>query len=122
VVTLRPQTIDPYGRTVAEMFRNGRNVNLAMESSGAAYPPRGPAATPTGSIWAPAMAPPTWRLRPPRNSSGTGCGPCLGGSSGRGIGARAAARLPHPLPPCSRLLLDPPRPPRPLLAATAAGS
>jgi endonuclease YncB( thermonuclease family) len=60
VVTLRPQTIDPYGRTVAEMFRNGRNVNLAMESSGAAYPLRGPAATPTGNIWALAMAPPTW--------------------------------------------------------------
>jgi endonuclease YncB( thermonuclease family) len=32
-----PQTIDPYGRTVAEMFRNGRNVNLAIESSGYAY-------------------------------------------------------------------------------------
>jgi hypothetical protein len=42
------------------MFRNGRNVNLAMESSGAAYPLRGPAATPTGNIWALAMAPPTW--------------------------------------------------------------
>ena len=59
VVTLRPQTIDKYGRTVAEMFRNGQNVNLAMVSSGQAYPLRGPAATPTGSIWAPAMAPPT---------------------------------------------------------------
>ncbi len=37
VVTLRPQTIDKYGRTVAEMFRNGQNVNLAMVSSGAAF-------------------------------------------------------------------------------------
>jgi endonuclease YncB( thermonuclease family) len=63
VVTLRPQTIDKYGRTVAEMFRNGQNGNLAMVSSGQAYPLRGPTATPTatptGSIWAPAMAPPT---------------------------------------------------------------
>ena len=100
VVTLRPQTIDRYGRTVAEMFRNGQNVNLAMESSGAAYPLRGPAATPTGSIWAPAMAPPTWGLRLQRNGSGSACGLCLGGSSGRGIGARAPARLLHLLPPC----------------------
>jgi len=37
VVTLRPQTIDRYGRTVAEMFRNGQNVNLAMLSSGQAF-------------------------------------------------------------------------------------
>ena len=37
VVSLRPQTIDKYGRTVAEMFRNGQNVNLAMVSSGAAF-------------------------------------------------------------------------------------
>ena len=36
-VTLRPQTIDKYGRTVAEVFRNGQNVNLAMVSSGAAF-------------------------------------------------------------------------------------
>ena len=28
VVSLRPQTIDKYGRTVAEVFRNGQNVNL----------------------------------------------------------------------------------------------
>ena len=37
VVTLRPRTIDKYGRTVSEMFRNGQNVNLAMVSSGAAF-------------------------------------------------------------------------------------
>jgi hypothetical protein len=37
VVSLRPQTIDKYGRTVAEMFRNGQNVNLAMVSSGQAF-------------------------------------------------------------------------------------
>lgn len=36
-VTLRPQTIDKYGRTVAEVFRDGQNVNLAMVSSGAAF-------------------------------------------------------------------------------------
>ena len=122
VVTLRPQTIDKYGRTVAEMFRNGQNVNLAMVSSGAAYPLRGPAATPTGSIWAPAMAPPTWGMRLQRNGSGSACGLCLGGSSGRGIGARAPACLPQPLPPPSLLLLDPPRLSWPLLAAPAAGS
>jgi endonuclease YncB( thermonuclease family) len=37
VVTLRPQTIDRYGRTVAEVFRGGQNTNLAMVSSGAAF-------------------------------------------------------------------------------------
>jgi endonuclease YncB( thermonuclease family) len=37
VVTLRPQTIDMYGRTVAEVFRNGQNTNLAMVSSGQAF-------------------------------------------------------------------------------------
>ena len=37
VVSLRPQTIDKYGRTVAEVFRNGQNVNLAMVSSGQAF-------------------------------------------------------------------------------------
>ena len=36
-VTLRPQTIDKYGRTVAEVFRNGQNVNLTMVSSGQAF-------------------------------------------------------------------------------------
>ena len=37
VVTLRPQTTDKYGRTVAEVFASGRNVNLSMVSSGAAF-------------------------------------------------------------------------------------
>ena len=37
MVSLRPQTIDKYGRTVAEVFRNGQNVNLAMVSSGQAF-------------------------------------------------------------------------------------
>jgi len=36
-VTLRPQTIDKYGRTVAEVFRNGQNTNLVMVSSGQAF-------------------------------------------------------------------------------------
>ena len=36
-VKLRPQTIDKYGRTVAEMFRNCQNVNLAMVRSGRAF-------------------------------------------------------------------------------------
>ena len=36
-VTLRPQTTDKYGRTVAEVFASGQNVNLAMVSSGAAF-------------------------------------------------------------------------------------
>ena len=36
-VTLRPQTIDKYGRTVAEVFRNGQNTNLIMVSSGQAF-------------------------------------------------------------------------------------
>jgi hypothetical protein len=51
--------------------------------------------------------------RPQRNYSGSESGPCLGGSSGRGIGATAPARPPHPLPPSSRLRLDPPRLKRP---------
>jgi hypothetical protein len=36
-VTLRPQTIDKYGRTVAEVFRNGQNTNLIMVSRGQAF-------------------------------------------------------------------------------------
>lgn len=34
---IRPQTTDKYGRTVAEVFANGRNVNLAMVQSGQAF-------------------------------------------------------------------------------------
>jgi hypothetical protein len=37
VVSLRPQTTDKYGRTVAEVFRGGQNTNLAMVSSGQAF-------------------------------------------------------------------------------------
>ena len=37
MVSLLPQTIDKYGCTVAEMFRNGQYVNLAMVSSGQAF-------------------------------------------------------------------------------------
>ena len=37
VVSLRPQTIDKYGRTVAEVFRGGQNTKLAMVSSGQAF-------------------------------------------------------------------------------------
>ena len=37
VVSLRSQTIDKYGRTVAVVFRNGQNINLAMVSSGQAF-------------------------------------------------------------------------------------
>jgi endonuclease YncB( thermonuclease family) len=36
-VYLRIQTRDRYGRTVAEVFRDGRSVNLAMVSSGEAF-------------------------------------------------------------------------------------
>jgi hypothetical protein len=34
---LRPQTVDRYGRTVAEVFASGRNVNLEMVRTGAAF-------------------------------------------------------------------------------------
>ena len=34
---IRPQTVDRYGRTVAEVFAGGRNVNLEMVRYGAAY-------------------------------------------------------------------------------------
>jgi len=37
VVSLFPQETDRYGRTVAEVSANGRNVNLEMVSSGYAY-------------------------------------------------------------------------------------
>ena len=37
VVSLMVQTKDRYGRTVAEIFRNGRSVNLAMVQSGQAF-------------------------------------------------------------------------------------
>ena len=34
---LEPQTLDRYGRTVAEVYANGRNVNLALVQMGVAY-------------------------------------------------------------------------------------
>jgi endonuclease YncB( thermonuclease family) len=34
---IRPQTVDRYGRTVAEVYASGRNVNLELVKSGAAY-------------------------------------------------------------------------------------
>lgn len=37
VVTLKPQTMDRYGRTVAEVLRNGQSVNLAMLRAGQAF-------------------------------------------------------------------------------------
>ena len=37
VVTIRPQTKDRYGRTVAEVFRGGRSVNLTMVSADIEY-------------------------------------------------------------------------------------
>jgi endonuclease YncB( thermonuclease family) len=37
VVTLRLQTIDKYRRTVAEVFRDGMSVNLAMVAKGQAF-------------------------------------------------------------------------------------
>jgi len=37
VVTIRSQTKDRYGRTVAEVFRNNRALNLVMVQSGQAF-------------------------------------------------------------------------------------
>lgn len=34
---LRPQSVDRYGRTVAEVYARGRNVNLEMVRSGTAF-------------------------------------------------------------------------------------
>ncbi|WP_255094932.1 thermonuclease family protein [Synechococcus sp. J7-Johnson] len=53
-VTLRPQTVDRYGRTVAEVF-SGVNINLALVEDGMAYPLRGHTATPIAGTWASAM-------------------------------------------------------------------
>ncbi|MBM5817917.1 MAG: thermonuclease family protein [Cyanobacteria bacterium K_Offshore_surface_m2_239] len=36
-MSLRPQTIDRYGRTVAEVIRSGRNVNLELVRTGQAF-------------------------------------------------------------------------------------
>ncbi len=36
-VSLRPQTIDRYGRTVAEVIRGGENVNLTLVRTGQAF-------------------------------------------------------------------------------------
>ena len=114
LVTLRtPQTIDKYGHTLAEVFCDGWSINLAMVSSGQAFAYRKYLSACDQSAYL--------ELKPPRNRGGSACGPCLGGSSGRGIGAMAPG-LPHPLPPLSRLRLAPQGRPWPLLAATAAGS
>lgn len=37
VVSIKVKTTDRYGRTVAEVYRNGRSVNLTMVSSGEAF-------------------------------------------------------------------------------------
>jgi endonuclease YncB( thermonuclease family) len=37
LVSIQAKTTDRYGRTVAEVFRNGRSVNLTMVSSGEAF-------------------------------------------------------------------------------------
>jgi endonuclease YncB( thermonuclease family) len=37
LVSIQAKTTDRYGRTVAEVFRNGRSVNLAMVSTGEAF-------------------------------------------------------------------------------------
>ncbi len=37
MVTLQAQTTDKYWRNVAELFANGRNLNLQMVSSGQAF-------------------------------------------------------------------------------------
>jgi hypothetical protein len=37
VVSIKVKTTDRYGRTVAEVYRNGRSVNLAMVSTGEAF-------------------------------------------------------------------------------------
>lgn len=58
-VTLRPQTIDRYGRTVAEVIGEV-NLNLAQVEEGMAYPLRGPAAIPTGSTWTSATPESIW--------------------------------------------------------------
>jgi endonuclease YncB( thermonuclease family) len=34
---IRPQTVDRYGRTVAEVYAGGQNVNVAMVANGAAF-------------------------------------------------------------------------------------
>lgn len=34
---IKPQTVDKYGRTVAEVFSNGRNINIEMVRLGMAY-------------------------------------------------------------------------------------
>ena len=36
-VEISPQTVDRYGRTVAEVYAGGRNVNLEMVRLGMAY-------------------------------------------------------------------------------------
>jgi endonuclease YncB( thermonuclease family) len=37
VVSIKVKTTDRYRRTVAEVYRNGRSVNLTMVSSGEAF-------------------------------------------------------------------------------------
>jgi hypothetical protein len=82
-VTLLPQTVDRYGRTVAEVIGE-INLGLAMVEDGQAYPLRGSAATPTASIWASAIPGSIWMPSSGLPVAAPGCGRCRAASPAPG--------------------------------------
>ncbi len=97
-VTLLPQTVDRYGRTVAEVIGEV-NLNLAMVEDGQVHPLRGPAAMPTASTWASATPGSMWRPSSGRPAAATGCGGCRVGSPAPGTFTVAEQRGDQPAAP-----------------------
>ena len=97
-VTLRPQTVDRYGRTVAEVIGE-INLGLAMVEDGMAFPLRGPAATPTASTWASATPGSTWMLSSGLPAAATECGECQEASPAPGTSVGAERPVDQLEPP-----------------------
>ncbi|WP_259727879.1 MULTISPECIES: thermonuclease family protein [unclassified Synechococcus] len=82
-VTLRPQTVDRYGRTVAEVI-SGVNINLALVEDGLAFVDR--------STWASATPGRTWRRSSGVSAAAMACAGCRGASPDPGTFGGATGR------------------------------
>lgn len=83
---LRPQTVDRYGRIVAEVIADGRNVNLEMVRAGMAY-------VPIADTSAAATRAPTWVLNAWPSSANLAFGAWAAVCRGHGISERIADGL-----------------------------